>query len=187
MLLLVVVYWPCLTLRMWFLQQLLMLEATLLFGGMGLHDQHSDLRLDVDNMSYEVRHLCTCFVFNLLTGPIFYFDQGAWSFQRFSERFLYWRTLAHWRVDWHDWEYGCVCAGAAGFGGKNRQCEHRSVVWSDGSEVEENTLFFAWRSGGTVFTRVWHKVQHLPGTSHFRLIMWESLSSESYFFWYAAM
>lgn len=33
-----------------------MLEATLLFGGMGLHDQHSDLRLDVDNMSYEVRH-----------------------------------------------------------------------------------------------------------------------------------
>ncbi|CAK9191731.1 unnamed protein product [Sphagnum troendelagicum] len=35
------------------LSQLLMLEATLLFGGMGLHDQHSDLRLDVDNMSYE--------------------------------------------------------------------------------------------------------------------------------------
>lgn len=32
-----------------------MLEATLLFGGMGLHDQHSDMRLDVDNMSYEVR------------------------------------------------------------------------------------------------------------------------------------
>lgn len=37
-------------------QQLLMLEATLLFGGMGIHDQHSDLRLDVDNMSYEVPH-----------------------------------------------------------------------------------------------------------------------------------
>ncbi|KAG0608896.1 hypothetical protein M758_8G141300 [Ceratodon purpureus] len=34
-------------------EQLLMLEATLLFGGMGLHDQHSDMRLDVDNMSYE--------------------------------------------------------------------------------------------------------------------------------------
>ncbi|KAH8970036.1 hypothetical protein BDL97_02G065600 [Sphagnum fallax] len=28
-------------------------EATLLFGGMGLHDQQSDLCLDVDNMSYE--------------------------------------------------------------------------------------------------------------------------------------
>lgn len=41
-------------------QQLLMLEATLLFGGMGLHDQHSDLRLDVDNMTYEVWHFCTC-------------------------------------------------------------------------------------------------------------------------------
>jgi hypothetical protein len=34
-------------------EQLVMLEATLLFGGMGLRDQHSDLRLDVDNMSYE--------------------------------------------------------------------------------------------------------------------------------------
>ncbi|CAK9855893.1 unnamed protein product, partial [Sphagnum jensenii] len=34
-------------------EQLLMLQATLLFGGMGLHDQQSDLCLDVDNMSYE--------------------------------------------------------------------------------------------------------------------------------------
>jgi len=34
-------------------EQLLMLEATLLFGGLRLRDQHSDLRLDVDNMSYE--------------------------------------------------------------------------------------------------------------------------------------
>ncbi|CAN5965769.1 unnamed protein product [Sphagnum jensenii] len=34
-------------------------EATLLFGGMGLHDQQSDLCLDVDNMSYELLdHLC---------------------------------------------------------------------------------------------------------------------------------
>ncbi len=33
-----------------------MLEATLLFGGLRLRDQHSDLRLDVDNMSYEVWH-----------------------------------------------------------------------------------------------------------------------------------
>lgn len=43
-------------------QQLLMLEATLLFGGMGLHDQHSDLRLDVDNMSYEVAHFSVVFI-----------------------------------------------------------------------------------------------------------------------------
>jgi hypothetical protein len=44
-----------------------MLEATLLFGGMGLHDQHSDLRLDVDNMSYEVPydpHLSAAFTFH---------------------------------------------------------------------------------------------------------------------------
>ncbi|CAK9870797.1 unnamed protein product [Sphagnum jensenii] len=34
-------------------EQLLMLEATLLFEGMGLHDHHRELRLDVDNMSYE--------------------------------------------------------------------------------------------------------------------------------------
>ncbi|KAJ7558326.1 hypothetical protein O6H91_04G033700 [Diphasiastrum complanatum] len=34
-------------------EQLLMLEATVLFGDIGLQDQHSDWRLDVDNMSYE--------------------------------------------------------------------------------------------------------------------------------------
>jgi hypothetical protein len=41
-----------------------MLEATLLFGGMELHDQQSDLCLDVDNMSYEVLNCETpCFQF----------------------------------------------------------------------------------------------------------------------------
>eukprot|EP00249_Psilotum_nudum_P023736 c28966_g1_i1 orf=1228-3687(+) len=34
-------------------EQILMLEATILLGGMGLHDQFRDMRLDVDNMSYE--------------------------------------------------------------------------------------------------------------------------------------
>ncbi|GLJ30941.1 hypothetical protein SUGI_0616660 [Cryptomeria japonica] len=34
-------------------QQLLMLETTLLLGGLDMYDQHRDLRLDVDNMSYE--------------------------------------------------------------------------------------------------------------------------------------
>ncbi|KAJ7535461.1 hypothetical protein O6H91_12G035100 [Diphasiastrum complanatum] len=34
-------------------EQMLMLEATTLFGGIGLQDQYSDWRLDVDNMSYE--------------------------------------------------------------------------------------------------------------------------------------
>ncbi|XP_024520868.1 E3 ubiquitin-protein ligase MBR2 [Selaginella moellendorffii] len=35
-------------------EQLIMLEATtFLFGGIGLHDDHSDWRLDIDNMSYE--------------------------------------------------------------------------------------------------------------------------------------
>lgn len=34
-------------------QQLLMLETTLLLGGLDMYDRHRDLRLDVDNMSYE--------------------------------------------------------------------------------------------------------------------------------------
>lgn len=34
-------------------EQILMLEATILLGGIGLHDRHRDMRLDVDNMSYE--------------------------------------------------------------------------------------------------------------------------------------
>lgn len=43
------------------LQQLLVLETNLLLGGLGLHDQHRDMRLDIDNMSYEVcsiKHCC---------------------------------------------------------------------------------------------------------------------------------
>lgn len=34
-------------------EQVLMLEANFLFSGTNLHDQHSDMRLDIDNMSYE--------------------------------------------------------------------------------------------------------------------------------------
>jgi len=32
---------------------LLVLETNLLLSGLGLHDQHQDMRLDIDNMSYE--------------------------------------------------------------------------------------------------------------------------------------
>ncbi|KAK9099859.1 hypothetical protein Scep_023289 [Stephania cephalantha] len=34
-------------------EQLLVLEANLFIGGLTLHDQHRDMRLDIDNMSYE--------------------------------------------------------------------------------------------------------------------------------------
>lgn len=36
------------------LQQLLSLESNLFLGGLSFHDQHRDMRLDIDNMSYEV-------------------------------------------------------------------------------------------------------------------------------------
>lgn len=36
-----------------FAEQVLMLEETLLSSGINLHDQHSAMRLDIDNMSYE--------------------------------------------------------------------------------------------------------------------------------------
>lgn len=36
-----------------FVEQVLMLEETLLSNGISLHDQHSAMRLDIDNMSYE--------------------------------------------------------------------------------------------------------------------------------------
>ena len=35
-------------------QQAFMLEANLLLGGISSYDRHRDLRLDIDNMSYEV-------------------------------------------------------------------------------------------------------------------------------------
>ncbi|TVU07765.1 hypothetical protein EJB05_41134 [Eragrostis curvula] len=34
-------------------EQLLVLETNLFLSGLGLHDQHHDMRLDIDNMSYE--------------------------------------------------------------------------------------------------------------------------------------
>lgn len=34
-------------------EQILMLEATILLGGIGLHDRYRDMRADIDNMSYE--------------------------------------------------------------------------------------------------------------------------------------
>ncbi|KAI3496127.1 hypothetical protein L1887_38478 [Cichorium endivia] len=34
-------------------EQLLALEANLFLGGLNLYDQHRDMRLDIDNMSYE--------------------------------------------------------------------------------------------------------------------------------------
>jgi hypothetical protein len=52
-------------------EQLVMLEATLLFGGMGLRDQHSDLRLDVDNMSYEELLALEERIGNVSTGVTF--------------------------------------------------------------------------------------------------------------------
>jgi hypothetical protein len=62
-----------------------MLEATLLFGGMGLHDQHSDLRLDVDNMSYEVLYLW---------NPLFsiYLADIWWTAEGFDCRILHMAT-----------------------------------------------------------------------------------------------
>ncbi|KAH7307252.1 hypothetical protein KP509_22G051600 [Ceratopteris richardii] len=34
-------------------EQILMLEATILLGGIGLHDRYRDMRIDIDSMSYE--------------------------------------------------------------------------------------------------------------------------------------
>lgn len=41
-------------------QDVLILDPSVIFGVPDLHDRHRDMRLDVDNMSYEVRmHLVT--------------------------------------------------------------------------------------------------------------------------------
>lgn len=36
------------------LQQLQALETSLFLSGFNIYDQHRDMRLDIDNMSYEV-------------------------------------------------------------------------------------------------------------------------------------
>ena len=35
-------------------EELLIMESGLLLGGLSFYDQHRDMRLDIDNMSYEV-------------------------------------------------------------------------------------------------------------------------------------
>lgn len=37
-----------------FFQQLLVLENNLFFGAFASYDRHRDMRMDIDNMSYEV-------------------------------------------------------------------------------------------------------------------------------------
>lgn len=46
------------------LQQLLVLETSLFLNGLDFYDQHRDMRLDIDNMSYEV---CFCFAMSVLS------------------------------------------------------------------------------------------------------------------------
>lgn len=45
----------------------MILDQTVFFGAADIHDRHRDMRLDVDNMSYEVRK----FVVNLSPLGIF--------------------------------------------------------------------------------------------------------------------
>lgn len=52
------------------LQQLLVLETNLFLNGLNFYDQHRDMRLDIDNMSYEVCLLFREF-FNVLFCNIF--------------------------------------------------------------------------------------------------------------------
>lgn len=40
------------------LQQILVLETNLFLNGLNFYDQHRDMRLDIDNMSYEVCYCC---------------------------------------------------------------------------------------------------------------------------------
>ena len=42
-------------------EELLIMETGLLLGGLSFYDQHRDMRLDIDNMSYEVLSLIHIF------------------------------------------------------------------------------------------------------------------------------
>lgn len=42
---------------LYFLQQLLALGTNLFLDGLNFHDQHRDMRMDIDNMSYEVHSI----------------------------------------------------------------------------------------------------------------------------------
>ena len=38
----------------------MILDQSVLFGMPDIHDRHRDMRLDVDNMSYEVKYIMVC-------------------------------------------------------------------------------------------------------------------------------
>ncbi len=116
----------------WFVQQLLMLEATLLFEGMGLHDHHRELRLDVDNMSYEVWHHAEtngnpAFILGSCVLSVVFRGHGT---------DLCFIILVDFTSSWNP-VIRCtraeICAsvavleysGVAGFGRQNWQCEYR--------------------------------------------------------------
>lgn len=45
------------TILRYLLQQLLVLGMNLFLDGLNFHDQHRDMRMDIDNMSYEVHSI----------------------------------------------------------------------------------------------------------------------------------
>lgn len=103
-----------------------MLEATLLFGGMGLHDQHSDLRLDVDNMSYEVPHFSVCYFIFLtsragLPALLEFCEHLQCIFELFN---LATMKVIHFSYGYFNFISSRVVAGIASSRGEDWQCEY---------------------------------------------------------------
>ncbi len=136
----------------WFVQQLLMLETTLLFEGMGLHDHHKELRLDVDNMSYEVWHdVETNGNLPFILGSYVFFDvfRGhgtdlwALNIERPFILEVWPMNIKHWTCTFE--EKWINCGNCEKRGDKNKssygfslkrkvQCKHGKKVWESKDE-----------------------------------------------------
>lgn len=49
----------------------LFLKQSIFYGGVEIHDRHRDMRLDIDNMSYEVSIICRGITFIFIQAKMY--------------------------------------------------------------------------------------------------------------------
>jgi hypothetical protein len=72
------------------------LETNLFLSGLGLHDQYRDLRMDIDDMSYEVLLSHSVCVYECWMDPSFCLDSRA---DVFCLAFVLLRNYYNWKTE----------------------------------------------------------------------------------------
>lgn len=134
------------------LQGFMIVDRSALYGSRNMFDQHREMRLDIDNMSYEV-------IYRVLVSSTFFLLLLC----------LFFPEILH-------------CTGTSCTRGKDWECEHRSLWRINIQEFDRNNLLFVRSNPrgrnlcdlpGKIFLRL-HKGGTLPHASfESELILWE--------------